>query len=256
MHRPLAVAEHLHLDVAGGGDVFLDQHGGVAEGRLRLALGAGKRLGEALGRVDPAHPLAAAARHGLDEHRIADPVRLGGQMRRVLVLAVIAGDDRDARLLHQRLGGVLEAHGADRLGRGADEDQPRRLDRIHELGVLGQEAVARVDRLGAGRQRRLDDRIAAQVAVLGRRAADVDRLVGQRHVARAAVGVGIDGHGRHPHPAAAVHDAAGDLAAVGDQDLAEHGVPLVTAQDPGRRPGPRRMWIETQPARLTSATRG
>ena len=36
----VAVAEHLHLDVARAGDVFLDQHAVVAEGGRRLALAA------------------------------------------------------------------------------------------------------------------------------------------------------------------------------------------------------------------------
>ena len=40
------VAEHLHLDMARAGDIFLDQHAVVAEGGRRLALAGGQRLGE------------------------------------------------------------------------------------------------------------------------------------------------------------------------------------------------------------------
>ena len=49
-----------------------------------------------------------------------------------------------------------------------------------------------------------------------------DRLVGEGAVAGIAVGVGIDGDGGDAHLAGGLDDAAGDLAAVGDQDLREH----------------------------------
>src|SRR3546814_2042362 len=55
-----------------GQDILLDQHMVVAERRRRLALARGERVSEVGGRIDLAHPLAAAARDGLDQHRIAD----------------------------------------------------------------------------------------------------------------------------------------------------------------------------------------
>ena len=72
----VAVGEDLHLDVTRRVDVFLDQHALVAEGRFRLALGSGERRLEIGVAVDPAHALAAAAGHRLDQHRIADLVGL------------------------------------------------------------------------------------------------------------------------------------------------------------------------------------
>jgi hypothetical protein len=44
-------------------------------------------------------------------------------------------------------------------------------------------------------------------------------LVGQSHVARFAVGIRIDGNRLDAHLAGGLDDAAGDFAAVGDQDL-------------------------------------
>ena len=73
-HVAMAVAEHLHLDVARPRDVFLDQHPIVAERGLRLALRAGDRFGELAGRIDEPHAPAAAAGRGLDQHGIADAV--------------------------------------------------------------------------------------------------------------------------------------------------------------------------------------
>ena len=226
MHGAGAVAEDLHLDMARLQDVFLDQHGGVAEGALRLGPGAFQRIGKGRGVVHAPHALAAAPRHGLDQHRVADPRGLRRQMVRVLIRAVIAGHDRHARLLHQRLGRVLEAHRPDRRRRRPDEDQPRRHHRIDEVGVLGQEAIARMDRLRAGGLGRRDDPVAPQIAVGGRGPAQMHGLIGHLHMARIAVGVGIDRDRRHAQAAAGVDDAAGDLAPVGDQDLVEHVVPL------------------------------
>jgi hypothetical protein len=83
-------------------------------------------------------PLPPPPATALHEQREADLRRLEARSV-VLVLAVVAGHHRHAGLLHDRLGAVLEAHLLDRLGRGADEDQPGGFDRAREILVLGQE---------------------------------------------------------------------------------------------------------------------
>ena len=94
----------------------------------------------------------------------------------------------------QRARRRLAAHRADRRRRRPDEGHARGRARLGEVGVLGQEAVARVD---ARRRRSL--RTAStilsidQVALARGRRADGDRLVGHAHVQRAAVGLGVDG---------------------------------------------------------------
>jgi hypothetical protein len=70
---PVAVGEHLDLDVARALDQALQQHPVVAEGGTRLAAAGGERLAERGQVVDPAHALAAAAGSGLDQQRRADP---------------------------------------------------------------------------------------------------------------------------------------------------------------------------------------
>ena len=79
-------------------DVFLDQHlrsspNEAAASRRQLASISAKSVC----RVDPPHPLAAAARDRLDEHRIADRIRFGLEAFGRLVLAEIAGRHRHAR---------------------------------------------------------------------------------------------------------------------------------------------------------------
>ncbi len=143
-------------------------------------------------------------------------------MLRLLTLAMVARHNRHARLLHQGLGGILQAHGAHRLGRGADEHQARRLDRLDEGRVLGEEAIARMDRLGAGGLGGGHDPVDPQVAVHGRRRADPERFVGQSCMPGVGIGIGIDRDRGDPQPAGGADHAAGDLAPIGDQDLLEH----------------------------------
>ncbi len=76
--------------------------------------------------------------------------------------------------------------------------------------------------LGAARPRRVDDRGDVEIAVARRRRPDRPGLVGERDVQCPAVGLGIDRDRGDPHPPRGADDAAGDLAAIGDQDLAEH----------------------------------
>ena len=47
------------------------------------------------------------------------------------------------------------------------------------------------------------------------------RLVGHLDVPGARVGLGVDGDGGDAEPLGRAHDAAGDLAAVGDQQLSK-----------------------------------
>ena len=76
-------------------------------------------------------------------------------------------------------------------------------------------------RLRAGLLRRRDDALDVEIAVTRPRRPEQHRLVGERDMHRLAVGLGIDGDGAQPHGARRADDAAGDLAAVGDQQRAE-----------------------------------
>ena len=138
-----------------------------------------------------------------------------------LIVAGIAGRDRNAELGHQRLGGVLEPQRAHRRRRRPDEDDPGLAAQLGEIGVLGQEAVARMDAFGADPLRQRDDRLAVEIA-LGA-GADLVRLVGDARVQGAAVGRRRQRDRAHAHPPRRADDPAGDLAAIGDQDVGEHG---------------------------------
>ncbi len=218
----VAVAEHLYLDMARREDVFLDQHAVVAERAGGLALAAFKRVVELLGSIDAAHAFAAAARDRLDQDRIADRIGFHFEDVRRLILAVITRRHRDTGVRHQGLRRVFQAHGADAVRLRPDPDQPSVDHRLREVGILGEEAVARMDRLGARRLRRLDDLLADQIALARRARSDVHRLVRHADVKRLGVGIRIDRDRTDPHRPRGADDSAGDLAAIGDEQRRQH----------------------------------
>ena len=63
----------------------------------------------------------------------------------------VSGDERDAGCLHLGLRARLVAHPLHHVRAGADEDEVVVLARADEGRVLGEEAVAGMDRLAAGR---------------------------------------------------------------------------------------------------------
>ena len=76
---------------------------------------------------------------------------------------------------------------------------------------------------GAAPAEHLEDALAAQVALPGRRRADEVGLIGREHVLGVRVRFGVDGRRLHAEPARGADHPGGDLATVGDQNLGEGG---------------------------------
>ena len=95
-------------------------------------------------------------------------------------------------------------------------------DRLGEVGVLGQEAVAGMDGLGVRGFRGRQHLGRVEVGFAGGSGADQHGLVGLAHVQGVGVGLGMDGDGAQAHAAGGAEHAAGDLATIGDQDGFEH----------------------------------
>jgi hypothetical protein len=223
VHRvAVRVGEDLDLDVSRCYQVFLDQHAVVTKCGGGLAPRRRQCGSEIACRVDHPHPLAAPAGGCLDQHRESDAQRLSRQHGGVLVVAMVAGHQRDSRRAHDALGGRLGAHCGDRRWRRADEHQPGPRALGSERVVLGKETVAGVDRLRAGLFRGGDDRRTVEIAVARRRRADSPGFVAGGHMQCGDVGIGVDGDRVDAHPARRAGDAAGDFAAVGNQDPVKH----------------------------------
>ncbi len=119
------------------------------------------------------------------------------------------------------------------FGGRADEDEAVLFHHFGEFRVLGQEADPRMDGVDAGDRRRRQDRGDVQVALAGRGRSNADRFVGQADVHGVRVGGGMHRDGADAHLAAGAVDAQGDLAAVGDENLFEHGCCRLFDDDEG-----------------------
>ena len=124
----------------------------------------------------------------------------------------------DRRLLRRH----LVAEQGDLIGGRPDPDQPGVDHGPCERRVLGEEAVAGVDRVASGVERGLEHSVPTEVR-LGRarpteRHGEVDRV----DVQRVAVGLGVHADRLDAHLAGRRRDPHGDLAAVGDEQAADH----------------------------------
>ena len=224
------VRQALGLDVPRLVQVPLDEALATTERRDGLAHRGLVHLVDLVRRARHLQPATATAEGRLDRHRKAvlgdERVDLLGTRDRVRR----PGDQRGPGALRDVARAHLVAERLDRVRRRTDPREARADHRAREVRVLRQEAVAGVHRVGARARRDVQELVDREVGV--RRACAVERvrLVGQRHVQGRAVLVGVDGDGRDARVAACASDADGDLASVGDEDLAQ-------AQTGGRQAG-------------------
>ena len=167
------------------------------------------------------HAAAAAAERRLD--RDGHAVLLGERHHLVGVLDRIRGAGHQRRLGARGdvAGGDLVAEVADRLRAGPDPDQAGVDDRLREIGVLRKESVARVDRVGAGLLRGVEQLVEVQIGLGRGLAAEREGLVGEPYVRRVGVGFGVDGHARQPGVLGRPDHPDRDLPAVGDEHLGD-----------------------------------
>ena len=176
------VGEHLHLDVARRRHVALDEEGVVAERPRGLAASGGDGAAERPpGGVTTCMPLPPPPAEGLMSSGIPDRRDRGERGRRRSGRAR-RDPARRARLERRRppWRGSCRPSPRSPRGDGPTKTIPAAAQAASERGVLGQEAVARVDRLQR-RSRRAASMIAVdvQVAVGSGRTAEVG-LVGSR----------------------------------------------------------------------------
>ena len=216
------VGDDLDFDVVRSLDELLDEHAIVAEAVARLVAAGLKAFAGLLVVVGDAQSLAATPGRGLDHYRVTDIPGDADGCGGILDCRVVTGNGIDPGLFGQLLRRDLVAHGRDRMVLRADEDDAAFFETARELLVLGEEAVARVHRLGAGLFAGSDDLVHHQIGFLGRCRADTHAFVGHQYVHRVLVGFGIDGDRLDTHLLGGLHDPAGNFASVGDQYFLEH----------------------------------
>jgi hypothetical protein len=135
-----------------------------------------------------------------------------------------AGDDRKARVQGVAASGELVADHRELFGGSADEHDPGPLARLRQARALGQEPVARVDRVRTDGSRRGHDRLHVEVARGRRWRPKADNLIGEARRHGREIRLGRAQHGLDAQPVAGANDPDRDLAPVGDQQTADnHG---------------------------------
>ena len=221
-HVAEAVSQHLDFNVARLLHKLFNEDAVVAKAVHGLVL-AGRETFERFLVVERhAQALAAAASAGFDHHGVANVLGYFYCLFRASDGIVVAGNGVDLGGQRQFLGRNLVAHGGNRMRLGADEGNAFFFTAPGKGLVLGQEAVARVNRLCAGFLGDGNDFFCLQVAFAAGCRANAHRLVGQLDMARFLVSVGIHRHGLDAHFLGSSDHAAGNLSAVGNQNFGEH----------------------------------
>jgi hypothetical protein len=117
---------------------------------------------------------------------------------------------------------ATEAHGLDGAGGRADEGDARIRASLGEVFVFAQETITGVHGLRARGFRGGQDDVGPEVAVFGRRAANVNGFVAGTHVGGLGIGIGINRDGADAEAAGRGSDAAGDLSSVCNKDSFKH----------------------------------
>ncbi len=216
---PCCVGDHLRLDVARLVQVALDEALAAAERGDGLAGRRLEQLGDLLDGAGHLHAAATAAERRLDRDRHAVLLGEGDHLVGVLDRVGGAGHQRRLRLGGDVARGDLVAEVADRLRAGPDPDQAGVDHGLSEVGVLRQEAVAGVDRVGAGLLGGLQQLAEVQVGLGRGLAAQREGLVGQLHVWGVGVGLGVHRHAGQSRVLGRADDPHRDLTAIGDKNL-------------------------------------
>ena len=189
----LAVTEDLNLDVAGMLDELLDEHAARGEVVLRKHADFVERIGELLRAVAALHADSAAARGALEHHRVADSLSCGERLFGALEKSG-SRRERHSGLPRDLAGLVLEAERDHLLFRRSEEHNALLRAAGAEVRVLREEAVAGVDRLGAGLFNNLEDFVLVEVGIRDCARSERVRLIGVLHMEAVTVSLVVNGN--------------------------------------------------------------
>ena len=219
----VSVSQNLNLDVTRFLQIFFEVHAGVAEGVQRFRRSVAKARGEFAVVRNETHAFAAAAGNGFEQNRIAYAAGEFLRMLRIVYGIVGAGNGGNFGTAGELAPGGFCAERFHGFGAGTDEGDSGFGARARERGVFRQKSVAGMNGVAAGALGDVHDFVDAQIAFAGRRGPDGIGFVGEADVQGVAVGFAENDGGSNAEFAASAQDAHGDFAAIGDEDLTEHG---------------------------------
>src|SRR4029453_3780115 len=188
----MAIGHDLKFNVARIYDELFQVHLIASKCFLRLMTRAMESGFEAGLIMRSAHAAAPAAGSRLDHHRV--PKFFRNLYRIVLCLDdfIAARRYRYAGFARSSTSSVLVAHRLHRTRRGADELDVAAFADLHEMGVLGEESVAGMNRVNIADLGRAHDPIDFQITLKAGRGTDTDRFIGELDVQRIDVCFRID----------------------------------------------------------------
>ena len=172
-------------------NVLLDKHSAVSEILLRLTRSTFQFLLQVLFPSDDVHAFAATTCRSLNQHRIR---QLGGLFQNLLLASREAKSDGNAFLYGNVSSRNLIAHQANHFRIGTDENQVVGRTRFGQLGILGKEAVTRMDGIGTCIQSGIDDFLDIEIGVFQHAAAKRIGLVSHTAVQGIGIVIGKDRH--------------------------------------------------------------
>ena len=229
MHQvAVVVPQNLDLDVARAANQLFEIDLVVPERRQALAPRGLDRIGEFGFGLDRAHAAPAAAPARLEHNGKTDFAGETRGLTRVAGERACRRNHRNVRRHREFPRRHLVAECAHDIGLRADEDDACGSTRLGEVGVLGQEAVARVDRIGSVLARNAHHLVDAEVGLYrAHPPAHLVGFVGLESVQREAVLLRVDRDRFDPEFDRGAEHADGDFAPVGDEDPAEICLRLV-----------------------------
>ena len=215
---PAEIEKDLRFHMARARQVFLDVDRGVAEIGVRFAPGTIKRGGKLARIVDHAHALATTAEGCLDRDRVTEFFAQRGDRLDRLGRFGSPWHHRDLGLSRMTPGSNLVSHRLDGCGRGTDPGDAGPGYRLGEPGVLGEKAIAGMNRIGPSGRRDLEDLLGVEVGLGSRCRAHVPGFISQLHMQRVTIEVGIDGNRVDAHLLGSADDPHRDLSPVGNKE--------------------------------------
>ena len=213
---------NLHLNMVRGAQILLQVNRSVTERRLRL-LHADREVLAQLGVVlRHAHPASATTSRRLQDDRVANLLR-SGERRRLVRHDAVGARDRGEPVLGEE--GARRRFGVELLKdwRGwPNEGELVRRNRLREGGVLGEEAVAGVNGVAAGGERRRDDCGCGEVARLCVGRPNADRLISNEHRARIGIRFAVCNNRLNAELPACAQNAQRNLSTICNQHALDH----------------------------------
>src|SRR3989304_107287 len=189
----MAAGGHLDLPVPWALEALLHDEPSIAEGGDGESLRSLECRLEFVGVPSDLHPDSATTCRCLHDDRIPEPFRDRGRVLDALDDPLAPGDDREADPPDEIAGGSLSPHRVHRCSRRADKHNPGLRARLGEGRILREEAIPRMDRLGARLLRDVENLSDVQVSFGELRSAQWDGFVRVPYERAARVGPRKDG---------------------------------------------------------------